>query len=75
MRMPLFLLGILFVAWVPILWPVAEAIPMPLSDADRGNLPAGPARYLKILAAQVQSQRRILVETSQPPTKRTRQRG
>jgi dienelactone hydrolase len=32
------------------------------------SLPGGPQRYLEILAAQVESQRRILVATSQPPT-------
>jgi hypothetical protein len=31
------------------------------------SLPGGPQRYLEILAAQVESQRRILVAMSQPP--------
>lgn len=39
-----------------------------LTSPVAANLPGGPARYLEILAAQVESQRRILVATSQPPS-------
>ena len=38
-----------------------------LASPLAAHLPGGPARYLDILAAQVESQRRILVATSQPP--------
>ena len=38
-----------------------------LASPLAASLPGGPQRYLEILAAQVESQRRILVATSQPP--------
>ena len=38
-----------------------------LTSSVAASLPGGPARYLEILAAQVESQHRILAATSKPP--------